>query len=124
MLEHDSAYAGSHLALALVARERGDLELAQSEAAAARKYWKDADSNLEELAEVRALESGARESRNALASSDRISSTSAEVLTAAMVSRTAATLPRWFELLMLAAWNSWMCVAMRQVRRSPGEETH
>jgi tetratricopeptide (TPR) repeat protein len=53
MLEHDSAYAGSHLALALVARERGETDLAQSEAAEARKYWKDADRNMKELALLR-----------------------------------------------------------------------
>lgn len=52
MLEHDSAYGGSHLAMALVARERGDLDLARSEAAAARQYWKDADRGLRELKEL------------------------------------------------------------------------
>jgi tetratricopeptide (TPR) repeat protein len=49
MLEHDGAYGGSHLALALVARERGDLELARREAAEARKYWRDADKGLKEV---------------------------------------------------------------------------
>jgi tetratricopeptide (TPR) repeat protein len=53
MLEHDAAYGGSHLALALVARERGELEVAQREAMAARKYWQDADRDLKELAELR-----------------------------------------------------------------------
>lgn len=53
MLEHDSAYAGSHFALALVARERGEEALAQREAAEARKYWKDADRDMKELAELR-----------------------------------------------------------------------
>ena len=52
MLEHDSAYAGSHLALALVASQRGDADLAKQEAAAARKYWRDADSDLKELSEL------------------------------------------------------------------------
>ena len=52
MLEHDAAYAGSHFALALVARQRGERELAQSEAAAARKYWKDADRDMKELAQL------------------------------------------------------------------------
>jgi tetratricopeptide (TPR) repeat protein len=56
MLEHDAAYGGSHLAMALVARERGDLNLAQREAAAARGYWKDADRGMKELTELRALE--------------------------------------------------------------------
>ena len=53
MLEHDGAYAGSHFALALVARERGQTELAQREAAEARKYWKDADRDMKELAQLR-----------------------------------------------------------------------
>ena len=53
MLDHDAAYGGSHLALALVARHRGDLEVAQQEAAAARKYWKDADRDLKELTLLR-----------------------------------------------------------------------
>jgi hypothetical protein len=56
MIDHDAAYGGSHLALALVARQRGDNELARSEAAAARNYWRDADANLKELGEVRTLE--------------------------------------------------------------------
>jgi tetratricopeptide (TPR) repeat protein len=54
MLEHDAAYAGSHFALALVARERGDAQLAQREAAEARKYWKDADRDMKELAHLSA----------------------------------------------------------------------
>ena len=53
MLEHDGAYGGGHLALALVARERGETELAQREAAAARKYWQDADRDMKELAQLR-----------------------------------------------------------------------
>jgi tetratricopeptide (TPR) repeat protein len=53
MLDHDAAYGGSHLALALVAQQRGDLEVAQAEAAAARKYWKDADRDLKELVLLR-----------------------------------------------------------------------
>jgi tetratricopeptide (TPR) repeat protein len=56
MLDHDSAYAGSHFALAMVARERGDMNLARAEAAAARQYWKDADPGMKELRELRALE--------------------------------------------------------------------
>jgi Tfp pilus assembly protein PilF len=52
MLEHDPAYAGSHLALALVASQRGDTNVAKQEAAAARKYWKDADRDLKELTEL------------------------------------------------------------------------
>ena len=53
MIEHDAAYGGSHLALALVARERGQLELAQQEAAIAQKYWQDADRDLKELTQLR-----------------------------------------------------------------------
>jgi hypothetical protein len=53
MIEHDAAYGGSHLALALVARQRGQLDLAQHEAAMARKYWQDADPDMKELAELR-----------------------------------------------------------------------
>lgn len=60
MIEHDAAYAGSHLALALVARQRGDAELMRAEAAAARTYWRDADRGLKELGELRALESADR----------------------------------------------------------------
>lgn len=52
MIDHDAAYGGSHLALALVARERGELELARQEAASARKYWQDADRNMKELAQL------------------------------------------------------------------------
>jgi hypothetical protein len=61
MLEHDPAYAGSHLALALVARQRGDLALEEQETAAARKYWRDADRDLKELAELRANKLAAAE---------------------------------------------------------------
>jgi tetratricopeptide (TPR) repeat protein len=53
MIEHDAAYGGSHLALAFVARKRGEVELAQHEAAMARKYWQDADPDMKELAELR-----------------------------------------------------------------------
>ncbi len=53
MIEHDAAYGGSHLAAALVARERGEVEIAQREAAEARKYWQDADADMKELAELR-----------------------------------------------------------------------
>jgi len=56
MLDHDAAYAGSHLALARVARQRGEIELLRNEITAARKYWQDADRDLEELAELKKLE--------------------------------------------------------------------
>jgi len=63
MLEHDAAYGGSHLALALVARQRGDTELARTEAAAARNFWRDADRGMKELTELRTLEADRRVSR-------------------------------------------------------------
>jgi tetratricopeptide (TPR) repeat protein len=53
MLDHDAAYAGSHLALALVARHAGDAATAESEFAAAERYWPDADPDLPELAQAR-----------------------------------------------------------------------
>lgn len=54
MLEHDAAYGGSHLALALVADHREDALSAAREFATAESYWKDADSDLPELKLVRA----------------------------------------------------------------------
>lgn len=49
MIEHDAAYGGSHLALALVLRHRGDAAGADRELDAARRYWRDADPDLPEL---------------------------------------------------------------------------
>ena len=46
MLEHDPNYAGSHLALALVAGHNGDHVTARAERALAATYWKDADEEL------------------------------------------------------------------------------
>jgi tetratricopeptide (TPR) repeat protein len=69
MLDHDGAYAGSHFALALVARERGEVELAQREAAEARKYWKDADRDLKELAQLRERQFASRDVENPQSSS-------------------------------------------------------
>jgi tetratricopeptide (TPR) repeat protein len=60
MLDHDAAYGGSHLALALVAGERGNVDLARRSIAAARSYWKDADADLKELKELRLLEANLR----------------------------------------------------------------
>jgi len=54
MLEHDAAYGGSHLALALVADHREDALSAAREFATAESYWKDADPDLPELKLVRA----------------------------------------------------------------------
>ena len=49
MLEHDAAYGGSHLALALVLQYRGDAAGAERELAAARRLWREADPDLAEL---------------------------------------------------------------------------
>ena len=59
MLEHDAAYGGSHLALALAADHRGDAATAATERAEAARYWRDADPGLPELAMV----AGVRETR-------------------------------------------------------------
>jgi len=53
MLEHDPAYGGSHLALALVAEHKGDGPTAAREFAAAATSWAEADAGLPELAQVR-----------------------------------------------------------------------
>ena len=45
MIEHDASYGGSHLALGLVARHRGDEPTARRELAAAAGAWKDADAD-------------------------------------------------------------------------------
>jgi tetratricopeptide (TPR) repeat protein len=54
MLEHDAAYGGSHLALALVAEHRGDAAAAARGKAEAARLWRDADPELAELRVVRA----------------------------------------------------------------------
>lgn len=53
MLEHDAAYAGSHMAAALVAERRGDGPAAARARGEAERYWRDADPDLPELAAVR-----------------------------------------------------------------------
>jgi hypothetical protein len=53
MLEHDAAYGGSHLAIALVAEQRGERSAAAGARAEAARYWRDADPDLPELARVR-----------------------------------------------------------------------
>ncbi|HEY3122017.1 MAG TPA: hypothetical protein VGL15_15435 [Vicinamibacteria bacterium] len=53
MIDHDRAYAGAHLAMALVARQRGDAATAAREFGAAEGYWRDADADLPELAAAR-----------------------------------------------------------------------
>jgi tetratricopeptide (TPR) repeat protein len=54
MLDHDAAYAGSHLAAALMAEHKGDSTAAARSLAAAERYWAQADADLPELALVRA----------------------------------------------------------------------
>jgi Tfp pilus assembly protein PilF len=49
MMEHDPAYGGSHLALALVLKHRRDAAGADREFGDARRYWRDADPDLPEL---------------------------------------------------------------------------
>jgi len=43
MIEHDAAYAGSHVAMAAAARHAGDAARAEREIDAARRGWADAD---------------------------------------------------------------------------------
>ena len=52
MLEHDAAYGGSHLAQALVLRQRGDEAGAAREFGEARRCWRDADTDLVELRQL------------------------------------------------------------------------
>lgn len=49
MIEHDPAYGGSHLALALVLQKQGRNEEAAKAMRDAQRFWKDADSDLLEL---------------------------------------------------------------------------
>lgn len=51
MIEHDAAYGGSHATRALVLRHKGDNAGAARELEIARGHWRDADSDLAELAE-------------------------------------------------------------------------
>ena len=53
MLEHDSAYAGTHYALALVAEHKKDSAAARRKFAQAEKLWAKADPDLEELTRIR-----------------------------------------------------------------------
>jgi tetratricopeptide (TPR) repeat protein len=53
MIEHDAAYGGSHLALALVAQHKGDAARAERERGEARGFWRDADADLAELPPTR-----------------------------------------------------------------------
>ena len=49
MFEHDPNYAGTHYALALAARHRGDRSTMEAEFALAVKRWSEADADLPEL---------------------------------------------------------------------------
>ena len=53
MMAHDPSYAGTHYALALVAERADDHQTARAEFALAQKYWKEADPDLPELADIR-----------------------------------------------------------------------
>lgn len=55
MLEHDANYAGTHLALALVAQHDGNMPTARREAEAALKAWTLADKDLPELKTIAEL---------------------------------------------------------------------
>ena len=63
MLDHDAAYAGSHLAMALVLQHKGDAAAAGNELAAARRLWRDADPDLPELAALGAAGQPGRQGR-------------------------------------------------------------
>jgi tetratricopeptide (TPR) repeat protein len=54
MREHDANYAGTHLALGLVAKHEGRLAEAESAMREAVRLWRHADPDLPELAEARA----------------------------------------------------------------------
>jgi tetratricopeptide (TPR) repeat protein len=49
MLDHDSAYGGSHLAIALVLENKGDKAGATREFEAAKRYWQQADPDIVKL---------------------------------------------------------------------------
>jgi agmatine/peptidylarginine deiminase len=53
MLEHDANYAGTHYALALVARHNGDRLMARAEFDRARILWAQADAGLPELQAIK-----------------------------------------------------------------------
>jgi tetratricopeptide (TPR) repeat protein len=52
MLDHDSAYGGSHLALAHVLRHKGDKAGVTREIEEAKRCWRDADADLPELKQI------------------------------------------------------------------------
>ncbi len=60
MLDHDKAYGGSHLAMALVLEHKGDVAGAKKEMTEARKYWRDADKDLAELKQIETVTGSSR----------------------------------------------------------------
>jgi hypothetical protein len=54
MLDHDAAYGGSHYAMALVLKQKGDTAGAARHFEAARGFWRDADSDLSEMGAIAA----------------------------------------------------------------------
>ncbi len=60
MIEHDAAYGGSHLAMALVLQHKGDAAAAAREMEAARSAWAQADPDLPELRVITATLAGKR----------------------------------------------------------------
>lgn len=60
MLDHDRAYGGSHLAMALVLENKGDTAGAKKEMTEARKYWRDADKDLAELKQIETVMGSSR----------------------------------------------------------------
>jgi tetratricopeptide (TPR) repeat protein len=61
MLEHDPAYGGAHLALALAAEHRGDAATAARALAAAERYWAEADPDLPELGLIRSRKAASQD---------------------------------------------------------------
>jgi tetratricopeptide (TPR) repeat protein len=60
LVDHDKAYGGSQLALALLARHRGDVAASEKAMAAAGEYWRDADPDLPEWRMIRPEPKAAR----------------------------------------------------------------
>jgi tetratricopeptide (TPR) repeat protein len=60
MLDHDAAYGGSHLAMALVLRHKGDAAGVTRELEAAKRFWRDADPDFQELTQIAEASAPAR----------------------------------------------------------------
>ena len=60
MLDHDAAYGGSHLAMALVLEHNGDAAGAKKSLTEAKRYWKDADRDMAELKQIDTAMAGRR----------------------------------------------------------------